>query len=198
MLESAPNGGRARIDGQIRAVPLAWKTCEVPFADKPRFAMTIPWGDVASAYYSTAIPNIEVYAAASRRQVRSLNRLKMLLPALSLPLVQRLIVGFVDRYVSGPTEHQRHKARGEFWGRASDDHSASVEATLSTPGGYELTIHTAVTALEQVLAGRVSAGFATPSQAFGREFILQFPGVALRWQSATGHIAPRDVGANRK
>jgi short subunit dehydrogenase-like uncharacterized protein len=28
--------------------------------------MTVPWGDVSTAYYTTGIPNIEVYMASSR------------------------------------------------------------------------------------------------------------------------------------
>ena len=30
--------------------------------------MTIPWGDVSTAYHSTGIPDIEVYMAASLRR----------------------------------------------------------------------------------------------------------------------------------
>ena len=41
------------------------RTLKVPFLpDKKRFVMTIPWGDVSTAWYSTGIPNIEVYMAA--------------------------------------------------------------------------------------------------------------------------------------
>ena len=60
--------GRASTDGS-RRVPVAWKATH-SFRDRPRWAMTIPWGDVASAFYTTGIPNIEVYAAAPRSQIR--------------------------------------------------------------------------------------------------------------------------------
>jgi short subunit dehydrogenase-like uncharacterized protein len=184
MLESVPRGGRARIDGKISEVPVAWKSMEVPFADRARYAMTIPWGDVASAYYSTGIPNIEVYAAAPRAQVKWLRRFRFALPVVGIPWLQRVIAGAIERRMHGPSEQERRAARGEFWCRASDQQGHRVEATLSTPGGYELTILTAVAALERALRGEVPSGFATPSRAFGREFILQFPTVVLRWLEA--------------
>ena len=69
MVEAIPGGGRVRIDGEIRHVPVAWKTMEIPFRHRKQWGMTIPWGDVASAYYSTGIPNIEVYTSTSPRRI---------------------------------------------------------------------------------------------------------------------------------
>ncbi len=46
MLEGIPQGGAIRKDGVITEVPLGWKTAEIPFNDKTRLAVTIPWGDV--------------------------------------------------------------------------------------------------------------------------------------------------------
>jgi short subunit dehydrogenase-like uncharacterized protein len=65
MVEGVSQGGAVREGGVIRRVPLAWKTSEIAFHDRPRLCMTIPWGDVSTAYYSTGIPNIMVYAATS-------------------------------------------------------------------------------------------------------------------------------------
>ena len=66
-----------RINGRLTRVPLAWKTLDVPFREGMRTAMTIPWGDVASAYYSTGIGNIEVYAAAPPGQITTLRRVPL-------------------------------------------------------------------------------------------------------------------------
>ena len=43
MIEALPSGGRARIDGAIRRVPIAWKTMEVPFRHRKLMAVSIPW-----------------------------------------------------------------------------------------------------------------------------------------------------------
>src|SRR6185312_2517694 len=41
MVESLPGGGRVRIDGEIRQVPTAWKTLEIPFRHRTQWGMTI-------------------------------------------------------------------------------------------------------------------------------------------------------------
>ena len=61
--------GAVRRDGaDRRRVPPGWKTRDVDFGRGPRRGVTIPWGDVSTAFHSTGIPNIEVYAGAARRR----------------------------------------------------------------------------------------------------------------------------------
>jgi len=182
MFESLPHGGRVRIDGEIRHVPTAWKTMEVPFREGKRHAMTIPWGDVASAYYSTGIPNIEVYTPASRKQVSRIRRFRFLLPLLGFGPIQRIAQNRIGKKVKGPADHVRTSAKSSLWGRVSDDQGKSVSATLQCASGYELTALTAVGALERTLAKQVPHGYSTASQAFGKDFILNFPGSDLAFE----------------
>lgn len=182
MLEAMPSGGRARIDGEIRSVPTAWKTMEVPFRQRKQLCVTIPWGDVASAYYSTGIPNIEVYTAFPPEQIKSMRRFRFLLPMLSLAPLQYLAKRWVDRNVKGPSAEELATGRSSLWGRASDDRGHHVEATLETLSGYHLTALTAVAALARSLERAVPRGFSTASQAFGKEFILSFPDTDIRWE----------------
>ncbi len=182
MVEALPHGGRVRIDGEIRRVPIAWKTMEIPFRNRTLWGMTIPWGDVASAYYSTGIPNIEVYTTALRKQITSLQRVRFLLPLLSFKPLQAWAKWRIGRQVKGPPDHERETGRSSLWGRASDDHGKSVSATLETSSGYHLTALTTVAALERALAREVPRGFSTASQAFGKEFILSFPDTDICWE----------------
>src|SRR5262245_60401783 len=64
MAENIHRGGLVRRDGVLRRVPAAWKTRVIDFGTGPVKAITIPWGDLSTAFHSTAIPNIEVYMAA--------------------------------------------------------------------------------------------------------------------------------------
>jgi short subunit dehydrogenase-like uncharacterized protein len=64
VLESLPHGGLVRENGILKRVPAAWRTRVIDFGNGPVKAITIPWGDVATAFYSTGIPNIEFYMAA--------------------------------------------------------------------------------------------------------------------------------------
>jgi short subunit dehydrogenase-like uncharacterized protein len=183
MVEALPHGGRVRIDGQIRHVPVAYKTMEIPFRNAVRTGMTIPWGDVASAYFSTGIPNIEVYTTSSRKQIARVRRLRFMLPLLAFRPLQALAKRQIKKKVAGPSEAAREAARSSLWGRVADDHGKSVSATLETLSGYKLTALTAVAALERTLAGQVPRGYSTPSQAFGKEFILSFPETDIQWES---------------
>jgi saccharopine dehydrogenase (NAD+, L-lysine-forming) len=86
----------------------------------------------------------------------------------------------VERTTRGPTAGDRAAGRASFWGRVEDAAGKSAEATLTTPSGYDLTTLTALASVERVLAGDVPPGFHTPSQAFGRDFILSIPGTNYR------------------
>jgi short subunit dehydrogenase-like uncharacterized protein len=181
MIEALPTGGRARIDGVIRRVPIAWKTMEVPFRHGKLMAMSIPWGDVASAFYSTGIPNIDVYTSAPPKQIASVRRIRFALPLLGIWPLKSLAMRWVERNVKGPSDEVRNTARSSLWGRVTDAGGKSVSATLETLSGYHLTTLTAVAAMQRSLARQVPRGFSTASQAFGREFILSFPDTDIQW-----------------
>jgi short subunit dehydrogenase-like uncharacterized protein len=88
-------GGAVRRDGRIERVPLVWRTRRVAFRDRERDTASISWGDVATAFHSTGIPNIVVYTAMSQRQISALKVTRFL-----TPLVRRRI----ERSVPGPEE----------------------------------------------------------------------------------------------
>jgi len=179
-LEGAGQGGRARINGRIERVPFAWKTREVPYRDGPRTSMTIPWGDVASAYYSTGIPNIEVYTAAPAKQIAMLRRFGWLMPVVSAGPMRTLIKNWITKRVAGPSAESREKSKSSLWGRVENAAGQSIEGTLTTPNGYTLTVMTALAAIERLLQSPPHPGFLTPSLAFGAEFITTFAGCDLR------------------
>lgn len=184
MLEGAPRGGAVREGGRLRRVPIAWKTREVPFGDRTRLAVTIPWGDLSTAYRSTGIPDITVYMAASPRMLKSMRRTRILAPLLGLRPVQALLRRKIDRDVKGPDEAMRRSVRVQLWGRASSARGEAVEATLETPEGYRLTAMAAVECARRVAAGLVPPGAITPSLAFGPRFITELEGCKLAWREA--------------
>ncbi len=175
VLETIPSGGRVRIDGKIERVPAAWKAREVPFADRRRWAMSIPWGDVASAYYSTGIRNIVVYIAASHGRIAKVEQWRWALPVLGLWPVKALARWQIDRQEPGPSAEDRMQGKSQLWGRVYDGDGREATATMTTLEGYTLTAHTAVEAVRRVVVGGIATGFQTPSKAFGKEFILSMP-----------------------
>jgi short subunit dehydrogenase-like uncharacterized protein len=177
MAENLYRGGAVRRNGVLTPVPACWRTRRINFGRGPTLAMTIPWGDVATAWYTTGIPNIEVYMAASpsARIMALLSRPFGRLLA-STP-VQRWLKKRIQALPSGPTDEQRARGVSLLWGEARNPQGAKVVSRLRGPEGYTLTALTALAVVERVLAGEVRIGFQTPARVYGADFILGVPGV---------------------
>jgi short subunit dehydrogenase-like uncharacterized protein len=177
-VEGLGNGGRARIDGKLVKVPLAWKTRSFDRDGESRFAMTIPWGDVYTAFVSTGIPNIEVYMGVPPDSARKLRRLRWLGPLLGLSPVQSLLKAQVAKKVRGPSEKTRAASSGLVWGEVRDAAGNEVKAQLRTPNGYELTVTASLGIVERLLTDdKLAGGFYTPSLLMGADYVLSLPGV---------------------
>jgi short subunit dehydrogenase-like uncharacterized protein len=177
IVEDLPRSGAIREDGAIRDVPAAWRTREFDFGQGPTPAVTVPWGDVSSAYYATGIPNIEVYATVPEGAVRAMRRTRVLAPLSGLGPVQRASKALIDALVTGPTAEERARSVTRVWGEVEDDEGERAAARLVTPDTYDFTAQTAVEAARRTLAGEVGPGFQTPATAFGPDFVLEFEGV---------------------
>jgi short subunit dehydrogenase-like uncharacterized protein len=174
MIESIHEGGAIRRDGRLVRVPFAYDVRTIPFHCGERTAMTIPWGDVSTAFYTTGIPNIRVYVAASPRAVARAKRLRWLLPLLS-PKPMRRLVQKLAAPRGGPDAQKRAHGRVYLWGEVSNG-SEAREMTMTTPEGYAFTAVSAVNAAERVLAGARPGAF-TPAALLGPEFVSSVPGV---------------------
>ena len=179
MVENMSRGGAVRIDGRITRVPAGWRTRVVDFGygTTPVRVTTIPWGDVSTAYHSTGIPNIEVYAYAGAAQRRMLKLTRVLRRPLGWAPVQRALKAWVRARVTGPGAEQRRQAVSLIHGVATDDAGGRAEARMRTPEGYALTAMTSVEVMRRVLAGDAPPGFQTPSSAYGADWILELEGV---------------------
>ena len=182
MIEGMPHGGAIRENGRIKKVPLAYLVKEIPFRDQPRMAMSIPWGDVSTAYYSTKIPNIVVYMAVPPKLIRSAKLLRPFTRFLGLGPVQRFLKSRVERKPAGPSEKARETTRSYLWGRVTAPGGREVTGTLETPEGYKLTVLTALACLERLFApdAKLEPGAQTPSMAFGASLITKIEGCDLR------------------
>jgi short subunit dehydrogenase-like uncharacterized protein len=178
MASQAGEGGAIRRDGRIVVVPPAWRSRTVPFVEgEESLAVTIPWGDVSTAYHSTGIPNIEVYMGMTPAMRRSLRASRWLGPLLRFGPVRRALMAQARGRKPGPGEASRQRGECRLWGEVRDESGRSASARLRGPEAYSLTARTAVAAARRVLDGGVDTGFMTPSLAFGADFILGFHGV---------------------
>jgi short subunit dehydrogenase-like uncharacterized protein len=176
VIEGLSQGGAARIDGAIESVPPAWKVRDIDLGGGASTAVTIPWGDVSTAYYTTGIPNVETYATVPSYAASMMRKTSALTPLLGASPVQRALTAIVDATVSGPTADERAKSTTRIWGEVESD-GERVAARLRTPDTYEFTARTATEIARRVCEGDVESGFQTPASAFGPEFVLEFDGV---------------------
>ncbi|KFN45848.1 saccharopine dehydrogenase family protein [Arenimonas metalli] len=179
-VEGLGKGGRARIDGRMTRVPLAWKTRTFERDGEQRFAMTIPWGDVYTAYVSTGIGNVEVYMGVPPGTAKKLRRLRLLGPLLGLGPVQSMLKKQVEKRVRGPSDATRGKTGCVVWGEARDAAGHELKRRLRTPNGYEITVTAALGIVARLLDGPVpKGGYYTPSALMGADYVLSLPGVSL-------------------
>ena len=176
-LEGIHLGGMIRRGGKLTPVPAAWRTRDFDFGRGPVRCMTIPWGDVWTAWHSTGIPDIEVYMAAppALRTLASASRL--LGPLLGAGPVQRALAAWVRSRVTGPDAEARARGRSLLHGEVEHADGRRAAARLVAPEGYAFTALAAVECAERVLAGQARPGFLTPSLAFGPDLPLAIAGV---------------------
>jgi short subunit dehydrogenase-like uncharacterized protein len=175
-IEGLAQGCVVRREGHLKQVPAAWKTRDVDFGRGTKKATTVPWGDVATAYYTTGIPNIEVYAALPRVARTLLKAERRIGGVLDGDRVQSALKWVVDRTVEGPDDEELEDGFVWVWGEATDGYD-SVVSRLRTPHTYKLTVEAALLATERVLDGEAAAGYQTPAGAFGPDFVLDIEGV---------------------
>lgn len=175
MTMNVGRGGAIRKDSKIARVPAAWKTREIDFGETTKTGVTIPWGDVATAYYSTGIPNIEVYTVVPPSNLNML-RLSRYLGWL---MATKPVQDYLHKQIppGGPTDAERMKGKALLWGEASDLNGNRVESRMRGPEGYTFTALTALNIARKILHGNFTPGYQTPAKAYGADLVLEIEGV---------------------
>ena len=176
-LENIHVGTRIRRNGKIVNVPSGDIETSVDFGEGPSPCIAVGWGDVSTAYYSTGIPNIEVYFYASKK-LKKMTRLgRQFGWLLRTKPAQLLLKKLVDKQPEGPDEAALQRSKVTLVARAESQDGKTAAAKLITPNGYALTAQSAVAIVQKVLAENFKPGFQTPSLAYGSDFVLTLDGV---------------------
>src|SRR5438132_14279640 len=85
----------------------------VDFAGGSAMTVAIAWGDLATAYVSTGIPNIETYASMPVAAAITSRALNWARPLLASAPVQHLLFRIADRS-KGPSEQELRTGRSRF------------------------------------------------------------------------------------
>lgn len=178
MVMNISKGGAIRKDGKITPVAAAWKTREIDFGEVTKRGVTIPWGDVATAYYSTGIPNIDVFTVVPEKQLKLMKLSRYFGWLLATKPAQEYLQNQIP--AGGPTDAERAKGKTLLWGEATDLNGNRAESLMQGPEGYTMTAMTALNIVRKVLDGNFTPGFQTPAGAYGADLILEVDGVSRR------------------
>jgi short subunit dehydrogenase-like uncharacterized protein len=176
-VDNAAQPGMIRKDGELARVPAAYKSRQVDFGDGPVHCVTIPWGDVATAYHSTGIPNIETYMALSPVAASVLKGADALMPVSASPVGQRFLKGLVGLLPAGPSAAERARGYAVLRAEVGDDAGNRAVSRMRTPHAYTLTALAALEVVRRVLAGDVHPGYQTPAKAYGPDLVMEIGGV---------------------
>ena len=177
MISNLGEGGKVRREGQLVTVPPAWTTRDVDFGRGPKTVVSIPWGDVSTAYHSTGIPNITAYTYMPEQAITFVRWSRYLGWLLRLKPVKRILEALVRLQPAGPDEAMREEGITLVWGRVTTNDGRERTMRLKGPEGYTFTAHAATAAAKRVLGSNVPSGYQTPSTAFGVGFVRDLPGV---------------------
>jgi short subunit dehydrogenase-like uncharacterized protein len=175
MVENLHRGGVIRRNGQLMPVPAAWATRDIDFGSGPTKVMSIPWGDVSTAWFSTGIPDIEVFIAAPTAMRVMAKVSRYLGPVIGSGTIQRWLKGRIDAAPAGPDAEQRQMGSAHLWGEIRNASGKTAASRLDTIEGYALTALTAWDIAKRCVTGEAKPGFKTPSSVFGPDYIMNFP-----------------------
>ena len=133
--------GARRENGKIVPEPIGVRGMWVEFpAEKKRsFMMSIPWGDVSTAYFTTGIPNIETYTGISKGVWIFLKFQSAFNWLLRKRFVHRIITKIINSKSPGPGDERRDKAVSLIRANVTNQQGQKVEATMRCPEAYSLT-----------------------------------------------------------
>ena len=175
-IEHAAAGGKTRRDGRIEDVPVAANSRTIDFGAGPRNAITVPWGDISTAYYTTGIPNIDVYMAVPPHLEPVVRASNYAAGLLEFDPLRSGLKTLARTFVDGPAEQTREREQVFVWGEAENDEE-TVTSRLVTPETYALTVDAATSAAARLDDPDAPTGYHTPATAFDPNFVLDLDGV---------------------
>ncbi|MHA4842754.1 saccharopine dehydrogenase family protein [Flavitalea antarctica] len=188
MINNLGEGGKRRVNGKIVNVPLGEHGFWITFGNIPgygkvkRFVMSIPWGDVSTAYFTTGIENIETYTGVPPGAYRLLKIQGSFNWLLRTGLVRNFLKKKINSRAPGPTDEKRSRSKSFIWGEVSNASGNKLQETMVTTDGYSLTAHSTLIIVQKILSGDFKPGYQTPASAYSSELIFEVPGT--RWLSS--------------
>ena len=178
LVEGLGKSCKIRRAGRIVDCPLGRGSRRIDFGRGEKLAMPIPWGDVASAFYTTGIPDITVFTPISPVSLAIARLTNGLGPLLRSPRLQSWLVKMIEKNVRGPDVSTREASRAWVWGEAKDTRGRSQAMRIVTSNGYSLTVFSSLALAQHLMSNACPPGCWTPAGLIGENFILSLPGTS--------------------
>ena len=172
--------GAVRKNGQLVAEPIGVRGMwiEFPASRQKSFMMSIPWGDISTAYFSTGIPNIETYTGINKATWLLLKGQFLFNWLLRTSWVRGIIKKIITSKAPGPDDAQRDKAVSLIWATAANANGQMLTATMRCPEAYSLTAMSVLLIAQKILNNHYKPGYQTPASAYGEDLVMEIPGVS--------------------
>jgi short subunit dehydrogenase-like uncharacterized protein len=171
MIAKLGEGGASRINGRLRKEPVGKNAKTLHLDGKQFLVMSIPWGDVFTAFYSTGIENIRAYTGISPLVFKFLKLQSLFNPILRTRWFRRWMQQKVDARPAGPTDEKRSIAKSYIWGEVTNPAGNKISDWYTCPEGYTLTATASVAIAIKVMNGYWKPGYQTPAGCYGSGLI---------------------------
>jgi short subunit dehydrogenase-like uncharacterized protein len=170
-------GGRERMNGIMVNKPLGRKKLNMVLGGKKRFFISIPWGDVFTAYSTTGIPGIVVFTEVKPVAYYLLKMQFLFNWLLRTEWMRNKVRNKIKKRGAGPSDAMREAARTFVWGRVTNAQQQSKTASISCADGYTFTAHSCLHIAQKILSGNHPAGYQTPASAYGAGLLFEIEGL---------------------
>jgi len=150
-------GVMARLDGQLVATPGA-QPQYLDFGDGPVLCAPLSFGDLVTAWHSSAIPNIAMFVHITGEAFPE---------------------GDLSLLPDGPSQGQRDAHRARAVAEVTGIDGSVARSVIETINGYSYTPLVAVETARRVLDGERRPGFETPARLFGVGFAQTIAGTHI-------------------
>ena len=168
---------RVRRDGALVLVTPGTRERLFDYGSGPSASGCVVWGDLVTAFYTTGIPDIEVYFEITPALRAAMASARLLGWLLATSPWQAMLRAATRLLPEGPTREERAAVTMTIVAEAEHADGRRAVSRLRTPEAYTFTGTCAAAVARRVLAGDVEPGVQTPGRHFGPDFVLGLPGV---------------------
>jgi short subunit dehydrogenase-like uncharacterized protein len=178
MLEYFHSGQLVRRNGELIRLEEDFIR-KIRFSDKERVVRPVTWGDLATAYRTTHIPNITTFMPLPKKFPSLLQSLGVSVKDFNEnEESKKIVTEWIEKNIHGPDKVKRETYRCYLWAQATNEKGENAQAWVETMESYQFTAVAGVRCVEKLLELK-PIGVLTPALAFGSDFLLKIPKTLL-------------------